>query len=315
MCRRRAAVPLPSLGKERALGLVLENDRLRLGIEPAVGGSVVGWEARVDGAWTALLRPSPKPLARSSDASSFTLAPYSNRVRDGVFGFEGVTYRLQHPEKHAIHGDVRDRPWRVVTASREEARLELRSADFADFNFPFPIVCSARFALEGADLTMSLRVENAGSERMPAGCGFHPYFRRSLGAAETPELEMRVAGVYPGTTPLPEGAPVPLAPGQDFSCRSPLPEGLDHCFAGWDGRARIRWPASGVAVEVAAAPPLSHLVLYTPPGEPFFALEPVTNANDGFNLLTAGVPGTGVLILAPGEALDARVRLRVFLEA
>ncbi len=198
-----------------------------------------------------------------------------------------------------------------MRASREEARLEIQSAEFPDFNFPFPIVCRARFALESAALSMSLRLENAGSERMPAGCGFHPYFRRSLGAAEIPELEMHVAGVYPGATPLPEGPPVTLGPDQDFTRLRPLPGGLDHCFAGWDGRARIRWPSSGVSLRVEASPSFSHAVLYTPPGEDFFALEPVSHANDGFNLLAAGVQGTGVALLGPGEALEAEVTLRV----
>jgi aldose 1-epimerase len=287
--------------------IVLGSERLRLELDPAIGGSILAFEARLGDGWSPILRPSQRPLLRSSNASSFPLAPYSNRLRDGVFRFEGGSYRLRHPEKHAIHGDVRDRPWQVTSQSREEVALALRSADFSDFNFPFPISCEARFVLHGSSLRMGLRIENAGSVRMPAGCGFHPYFQRALVPDENVELELHVSGVYPGDTPLPTGSPVSVPLAQDFSRRRPLDVSLDHCFAGWDGRAVVHWPSSGVTLRVEATPAFSHVILYSPPGEPFFALEPVTNANDGFNLLAAGQADTGVVVLEPGEALEADV--------
>jgi aldose 1-epimerase len=293
------------------VSLVLESDRLRLEIDPAVGGSVLGFEALVGGVWLPILRPAQRPLARSSNASSFTLAPYSNRVRDGVFRFEGRTYPLRHPEKHAIHGDVRDRPWRVASRSREDVALEIRSSDFPDFNFPFPVVCASRFRLNGSALTMALRLGNAGSERMPAGCGFHPYFNRALRPGENVELEFHARGVYPGQTPLPTEPPVAVPPAQDFKRLRPFTIALDHCFSGWDGRAAIHWPQTGVTLRIEATPRFSHVILYSPPGAPFFALEPVTNANDGFNLLAAGQADTGVVVLEPGDALEAEVTLRV----
>lgn len=293
------------------MGIVLENELLRLAIDPGIGASVVGFELRRDGDLLPLLRPAPDPLGRSSNASSFTLAPYSNRIRDGVFCFEGRGHRLRHGEKHAIHGDVRDRPWRVVSKSATGVAVEIDSRDFADFNFPFPIVCRARFALEGPILAMSLRLENAGSERMPAGFGFHPYFERALVAGENVRLGFRVTGVYPGETPLPTGPPIPVPGTMDFSKPRSLEVTLDQCFSGWDGRALLEWPVSGVRAHVEASSVFGHVILYSPAGEPFFALEPVTNANDGLNLLASGQAGTGVVVLAAGEALEGEVRIRI----
>jgi aldose 1-epimerase len=54
-----------------------------------------------------------------------------------------------------------------------------------------------------------------------------------------------------------------------------------------------------------------HLVVYVPPGQDFFCVEPVSHVNDGFNLLDRGVAGTGVRILEPGERLAGVVRLSV----
>lgn len=288
----------------------LENDLLRLDLEPEVGASVLGLEARLADGWTPILRPTARPLARSSNASCFVLAPYSNRIRDGVFTFEGRRFALRHPEKHAIHGDVRDRAWRVLESGDTHALLELDARTLPDFDFPVPILCRLRYALEGAEAVLSLHVENAGREAMPAGMGFHPDFERALGdRAENVELELKVGGVYPGETPLPTGPPVPVPAAMDFSMRRYLDVVLDHCFAGWDGHATLRWPLSEVSLRVEASPCFGHVIVYAPEAQPFFALEPVTNANDGFNLRAAGQAGTGVVVLAPGEALEGSVRL------
>ena len=64
-------------------------------------------------------------------------------------------------------------------------------------------------------------------------------------------------------------------------------------------------------VDDVLAEPFRHLVLYVPAGEPFFAVEPVSNANDGFNLLARGVADSGVRVLAPGETLGGTVRIAV----
>ena len=50
-----------------------------------------------------------------------------------------------------------------------------------------------------------------------------------------------------------------------------------------------------------------YLVLFNPAG-PHFAVEPVTNANDAFNLASRGIE-SGVRTLAPGETLEATLRL------
>ncbi|HET6518556.1 MAG TPA: hypothetical protein VFG47_01890, partial [Geminicoccaceae bacterium] len=73
----------------------------------------------------------------------------------------------------------------------------------------------------------------------------------------------------------------------------------------------IHWPESGLTVTIEAGPAFRHLVVYVPPGQDFFCVEPVSNANDGFNLHERGVDGTGVRVLEPGEGLEGEVRFRV----
>ena len=42
---------------------------------------------------------------------------------------------------------------------------------------------------------------------------------------------------------------------------------------------------------------------------PFFAMEPVFNANNGINLFSQGYQGSGITVLGPGETLCGDMRI------
>ena len=65
---------------------------------------------------------------------------------------------------------------------------------------------------------------------------------------------------------------------------------------------RLRFACSNVC---------SHLILYNPVQKPYFAVEPVTNANDGVNLYARGDQTSGIAVLEPGQSHDAKFSLRV----
>lgn len=283
----------------------LTNEKLRVNLDPEIGGSITECSIKRDGQWIPIMRPGGEPLTRSSDASSFVLIPYSNRLRDGRFTFEGKEYQLRDAEKHAIHGDVRDRPMQVLDHTSERVTLGFNSHDFEDVNFPFPFSVKILYALGGSSFSSHIQLTNSGKTAMPAGCGFHPYFNRRLpGSTGEVELQLTVGGVYPGETPLPTGPAGPVQSNQDFHVQRPLDVVLDHCFAGWNRQAVIDWPGSGIKARIQAEPGMEHVILYSPKDESFFALEPVTNANDGFNLFDRGVQNCGVVVLQPDEIFE-----------
>jgi len=289
----------------------LTNGKLRVRLVPEIGGSIIECSVNRAGEWIPVMRQAEEPLTKSSDASSFVLIPYSNRLRNGRFSFEGTDHQLRGIEKHAIHGDVRDRALQVLAYTDEKIVLEFNSNDFEDVNFPFSFSAKMIYALEGLCFSSRIGLSNTGSQAMPAGCGFHPYFNRRLpGSTGEVELRLNVGGVYPGDTPLPAGSAVPIHPDQDFSVQRPLDVELDHCFRGWSRHAVINWPGSSITANIQADPGMEHVILYSPKGESFFALEPVTNANDGFNLFARGDRNCGVVVLQPGETLDAGFEIR-----
>ena len=284
--------------------LTLSFDHLRVRVDPARGAGVTAFDVDMDGQWLPIYAQAAElPVA------SFLMVPWSNRVADGRFVHAGTAIQLDEPDRHAIHGLVRKRPWAIVHATTSEATLRYTWPGGA---WPWPFEAEVHYWLADHTFHSALAVTNRGDSPMPAGLGFHPYFTRG-----DVIIGFHVAGIYPDAhgTRIPSGPAAPLDPPRDHTIARPLDPDtfMDFCGHGWDGVATLRWPAAGLVVDVRSD--LDHLVFYNPP-QPYFALEPVSNANDGFNLRTRGDPTHGVRVLAPGEtlrghmALRARVRVR-----
>ena len=62
---------------------------------------------------------------------------------------------------------------------------------------------------------------------------------------------------------------------------------------------------------MTAEGPLKFIILYTPAGETFFCVEPVSNMNNAFNRAEEGEENTGTVVLKPGDELSAQMRLLV----
>ena len=250
----------------------------------------------------------------SSPFSSYTLAPYSNRIRGSSFQFEGKQYALKpnNSKGETIHGDVRNRPWNVTRVS--DATLECRfdSRDVSDANFPFAYGVTVTYSLEGAICRTSIALENVGDVEMPAGFGFHPYFvRRFAGSLTDPLLEFSASGYYiPDALTIPTEGAHDLRSDLDFSsAKSAYAAPLDIVFNGWGGRAALTWDQH--RLELTASDVFTHFVAFNGAPDGTIAMEPVTHATDGFNLLARGVKNTGVRILEPLEILSGDFTLQL----
>ncbi|TPV94507.1 MAG: aldose 1-epimerase [Myxococcales bacterium FL481] len=293
--------------------LELQTDHLRLGIDPGIGASVRNLDVKLEGQWTPLWYPAPDRFSDLRTPACYVLAPYSGRVRDGKFEYNGQPVTLASPEHHAIHGHVRNRPWSLVERSAASCKLRFLSSAFSDMDFPFPFVVELEYRLSGAQLRIELKLFNIGTASMPAGAGLHPYFARTLtDPQERATLQFACQGVYPSEdVPIPTGPAQAVPPDWDFSSAREIDVELDHCFAGWDGRAAIRWPGSGLTATLEASDTCEHVVVYAPADQPFFAFEPVTHVNDAVNLLTRGVEGHGLVDLAPRDHLSYAMTLKL----
>ncbi|NJK45602.1 MAG: aldose 1-epimerase [Pleurocapsa sp. SU_196_0] len=295
----------------------IENDIWRLRILPTLGASPIALEYRVGDAWHAVMRPTPAAALTgdsSSPFSSYTLAPYSNRIRDGKFSFQEREYtvRANTPKGEFIHGDVRNRAFQIKRPSASSLECAFDSRDVRDANFPFPYTLLVTYALEGDALLTTLTLENVGDAPMPAGFGLHPYFvRHFAGSTTDPTLTFDATGYYvTDEKTIPRDGARPLSPALDFSRgKSAYEQPLDTVFNGWNGAATLRWETHRLILH--ASDVFTHFVAFNGAPDATIALEPITHATDGFNLMARGVSDTGVRVLEAGERLRGTVTIRL----
>jgi len=293
--------------------LSLRAGNLALELAPRIGGSVTAFTA--DG--TPLLRPTPPQAItqrRVREVAAFPLVPYSNRIARARFAFEGEhrLARNAEPEAHALHGNGWQRTWSVASAAASACTLALdhRPSD-ADpgsrGEWPFAYRATQRFMLTPAGLTVALSVENTDTRPQPAGLGWHPFFP----VRSDTMLAFTARGVWMTDADHLPTAHLPVAPDSALGRGRAVPAlALNHCFTGWDGRARIALGAGLPTLLLEAGEPLSMGIVYTPAGQDFFAFEPVSHMPDAANRM-ATVADHGLRILAPGQALTGEIRLTV----
>jgi aldose 1-epimerase len=239
---------------------------------------------------------------KGNNAALYPLVPYSNRIRDGrlVFGGEVIKLARNWPGVgHPMHGDGWAQAWTVDRSdatSAEIAYLHERAGEQG--GWPFRYRARQRYRLDEDRLAISISIENLEDRPVPAGLGLHPFFVRDPDG----RLACRSTFAWRGDAEVLPVERIPVPAAWDFAAgRSPDSVALDNCFDGWDGRAMIAWPARRLQLELEASTPFRHVVIYTPPGQSFFCVEPVSHANGQVALAA----------LAPGRTLSGEVLFRL----
>lgn len=313
--------------------LTLRSDRWELDVLPGTGASLAAGRIRTsDGVWRDLLRPTPRTRRGDPEkCSSFPMVPWSNRIRGGRLHFAGGSWQLQRngADGTAIHGAVRYVEWAVAHRTESSVELALDTTHLVGVNFPWWFASRIRYELQGDALVVSTTVRNVDDVPFPAGFGHHPYLQRTLAPVGPPHGLGGTAGALLGDGPVlhvpaRQGYALVDAMAAGPACDVPrradfrTPRPLGHAFVDdvltdlEPGRpVRITYDDPAVTVDVEVDPLYSHLVLYSPRRRGYFAVEPVTNVNGGFELHEAGMPGTGVFVLQPGEERTGTFTIRV----
>jgi aldose 1-epimerase len=189
--------------------------------------------------------------------------------------------------------------------------LSLDTRAFADFNFPFPFVISISYSLKDNLLITSLNLRNIGLNPMPAGFGLHPYFQRHLAGSSEVLLSFKAQGLYEvDDQMIPTGQVAKPTQEYDFREARAVHTHLNHLYRDYSN-VRLHWPKVA-SLEISAEPIFKHLVVFTH-ADGSLAVEPVSNATNGFNLMASGFEGHGVRVLAPGESLAGSVFFKLSL--
>ena len=288
--------------------LSLSSGDFSAAVSPDAGGSLLCWRQGN----TDLTRPALQGAVerRAADETSmFPLVPYSNRIRGGYFIYWGI--RRNVPRNHPVvpdplHGEGWQREWKVVRSASDSVLLAFEHN--GKNGFPFAYGAEQTFALKDNQLIVELTLTNKGSIPMPCGLGWHPFFPKD----EDTIVRFKTKSVWAHESAPPRERPLKTPPEWQFDKGLKISElELDTCFGGFDGKAELIWPSRNRKINMTAYSDFGHVVVWSPAGENFFCVEPVTNATDAFNLASRGVTGTGIKTLDPEESLTETMTLAV----
>ncbi len=254
---------------------------------------------------------SPADMERNDWGKNIVLFPFPNRLKGGRYSWLDREYQfpINDPGTHnALHGFGWHLPMAVerLELSDQEASITCtHQYDGSRPYYPFPFSFSISFSLTGnGDFAMSMRFQNTGTEIMPAGLGWHPYFRlgNTLG-----EISLQLPGnkkIIIDEAMIPTGE---LHPDTRFSTRQPIGDTvLDNCFLLDPGQdtAILAGPAGRLIYrQESGAGKFPYLQVFTPPHRQSIALEPMSCNIDAFN------NGQGLWTLAPGAVGTASIQL------
>lgn len=283
---------------------------MQMDVAPAACGAVTRLSSGDGDRTIHWLRPATPSAVPDRDArgmSCFPLVPFSNRIRNGRFTFEGREIELPPnfpPEPHAVHGQGWQTSWALIEQEASSAMIEYRHKPGA---WPFAYCARQSFELDPTRARFRITVTNEGQAPMPLGFGFHPFFTRTPRA----RLKAPVVGMWQTDADAMPTALVPLPPTLPLSGVGIVPAeiALDTHFSGFGGSATIEWPEWQAGLRLETSGPFKFLVVFTPPGQDFFCAEPVTNSIDAFNLTAAGRTDAGMIVLAPGAVAEGFMTL------
>ena len=255
-----------------------------------------------------ILRPLgvPHDRAAPTDYAAFPLFPFSGRIENARFTFEGTAHALTPnfaPEPHAIHGNAWQSSWHAKDASENSVRLVFEH-DGPDW--PWAYRAEQVFTLTNNGLIAELVLTNLSEQNMPGGIGWHPYFPRGDAI-----LTADVSAVWLSGADMIPAAPQPLTAETDLNqLRNVDQLRLDNAFSAGAQGSKIHWPEESLSVVMTASDTLRHLVVFTPQGEDFFCVEPVSHSPNAINN-DQPQSVTGLQILKPGESLSGTISLLV----
>lgn len=128
------------------------------------------------------------------------LAPWPNRLADGRYTFDGVSYQVaisEPPTGTALHGLVMWQRWQVVPVDdADHARdaavtLELRLPPSG--GYPFDLMLRVTYRLGDGGLHVRTTATNLGTGPAPYGVGFHPWLSPGAGSLDDCTVQLDAA--------------------------------------------------------------------------------------------------------------------------
>jgi len=249
----------------------------------------------------------PQDFEGSGIFNSAKMLPFPNRIADGLYQFKGRSYQLERnfaQEGNAIHGLIYYQDFSVLRHEVEEDYAEIVFGLQCDnlhpgFPFKFNVELSFRLA-ETGEFKCTTKVLNNGSQTMPFGEGWHPYFgfdkpvnhiMLKFKAKELILVDERLIPTGEKVTYNQFNRLRKIGDTPFDSCFKLFPDGDRHTSVLYD-------PEEDLTVELwqdTGENRYNYLQVYIPPSRRSIALEPMTCNINAFN------NREGLQVLEPGD--------------
>ena len=123
----------------------------------------------------------------------FPIAPWPNRIAGGRFEFDDRSYDASVSDGfYALHGLTFDRPWDVV---KQEENLAVMQLSLTGSAWPWHASCSHSISVFDDGLWLEIGpIDGRGD--VPAGAGWHPWFRRDVRPGHDVRVQIDSDRVY-----------------------------------------------------------------------------------------------------------------------
>lgn len=247
------------------------------------------------------------------------LYPIPNRVKDSEFTFGGKKYRFTANERtHFLHGLAHSVAWKLEDFGFHDDHAELNlsltfepgTPGFKDFPIKNRINLSY-ILLDGA-LEIKFEAENLDEVDFPFGFSIHPWFK-VLGKRESTRIQVPAQKHMEAQGLIPSGrlASLDESPKDLRQPTSIKDLDLDDVYWGMvpDKPAQIRSEDTGIQISLQASEAFTHMVVFVPPGEPFFCMENQTCSTDAHNLYEQGLrKESHLIVLKPGQKSGGTIK-------
>lgn len=228
-------------------------------------------------------------------SKSALMIPFPNRIRDGMYVFDGVKHQLplnKADEGHAIHGLVLQQNFDIV--EQKEGSVSLRTILEPSEGYPFRLEILVRYVLDDG-FSVHLLIKNIGEQSAPVGAGWHPYFM--LGPVDGLGLKLDAK-----TRVVIDDRMVPTGEESYTTFQERRVIGDTKFDDGFVGEGAVLYTKDFALI---CWQDLPYIQIYTPPHRNSIAIEPMSCKTDAFN------NGDGLKVLKPGADFKARFGVRI----
>lgn len=292
-----------------------EETKNQIAIIPEFGARLNSFKVHVHGETLNIIDgyPDSRSTAGEPLSKGSLLAPFPNRVADGKYAYRGEAYQLpinKEDEHNAIHGFMSTAPFALVSSQAVDDYYELSFKTVSEGceGYPFSFALTVTYRFSGVWLEVDTELTNTGQTSIPAGFGWHPYFKTGsridslvmqLPTVEKIEVDDRL---------IPTGKRKKY---EDFSQQTHIRETeLDTGFHFLDAEREVQLVDESLGLQITLSMlgednSYEYLQVYTPEGREAIALEPMTCAADAFN------NGMGLRKLPADKSLRAKFTILV----